>query len=87
MKYSISVLTLLFSTLVASEGLSFFGGNSKQKILGDVNVPGDNPLTYCQPDHSDDLLILDHVNLDPNPPVAYVDLLHSIHLIQMDRRS
>lgn len=55
---------------MASEGLSFFGGSS-QKVLGDGGaVPGENPLTYCQKEHKDDLLVLDYVNLDPNPPVA-----------------
>jgi len=68
MKFSLSLITLLLSTLVASEGLSFFGG---QKVLGDgAAVPGDNPLSYCQAEHGDDLLILDHVNLTPNPPEA-----------------
>lgn len=68
MKFSISVLTLLLSTLVASEGLSFFGGG--QKVLGDgAAVPGDNPLTYCKKDHDDDLLVLEKVNLSPNPPL------------------
>ncbi|PMD47320.1 putative Phosphatidylglycerol/phosphatidylinositol transfer protein [Hyaloscypha variabilis F] len=69
MKFSISLIALLLSSLVASEGLSFsFGG---QKPLGDGEaVPGNNPLTYCQAEHGDDILILDHVNLTPNPPQA-----------------
>jgi hypothetical protein len=74
MKFSISLIALLLSSLVASEGLSFsFGG---QKPLGDGEaVPGNNPLTYCQAEHGDDILILDHVNLTPNPPQAYVYIL------------
>ncbi len=78
MKFSLSLITLLLSGLVASEGFSFLGG---QKPLGDGEaVPGDNPLTYCKADHSDDLLVLDHVNLTPNPPKAYVlsTLIHGI---------
>jgi hypothetical protein len=70
MKFSLSLITLLLSSLVASEGLSFsFGG---QKPLGDGEpVPGDNPLSYCKAEHGDDILVLDHVNLTPNPPQAY----------------
>jgi len=71
MKFSISILTLLLSTLVASEGLSFGASFSlgAQKPLGDGDaVPGDNPLTYCKKDHSDDLLVLEKVDLSPNPP-------------------
>jgi len=68
MKFSLSLITLLLSSLVASEGLSLFGG---QKVLDETTkVPGDNPLSYCQAEHSDDILVLDHVNLDPNPPSA-----------------
>jgi hypothetical protein len=75
MKFSISILTLLLSTLVASDGLSFtFSG---QKKLGDgAAVPGDNPLTYCKKDHDDDLLVLEKVNLSPNPPLKYDVSLH-----------
>lgn len=68
MKFSTSIASLLLSTLVASEGLSLFGG---QKALGDgAAVPGENPLSFCKASHDDDILILDHVNLTPNPPSA-----------------
>lgn len=77
MKFSLSILTLLLSTLVASNGLSFFGGG--QKALGDgETVPGDNPLTYCKKDHDDDLLVLEKVNLSPNPPLKYNVSLHLV---------
>lgn len=77
MKLSSSILTLLLSTLVAADGLSFFGGGA-QKALGDGEaIPGDNPLTYCKKDHSDDLLVLEKVDLSPNPPVKYDLPLHS----------
>jgi len=69
MKLSLSLVTVLLSTFVSSEGLSLFGGG--QKVLDEATkVPGDNPLSYCQAEHVDDLLVLDHVNLDPNPPNA-----------------
>jgi len=70
MKFSASLITLLFGTLVAADGLSFFGNG--QKVLEEKGGPvaGDNPLTYCKKDHASDILTLDHVNLDPNPPAA-----------------
>lgn len=37
-------------------------------------VPGENPLTYCNADRNDDIITIDHVNLSPNPPAAYVNL-------------
>lgn len=69
MKFSLALISLFLSTLVASVDLSFFPG---QKVLEDKGgeVPGENPLTYCKADHDDDILELDHVNLDPNPPKA-----------------
>ncbi len=70
MKFSGSIAALFLSSLVASKGLSLFGG---QKVLDDKPaVPGDNPLTYCAASHADDILILEYVDLDPNPPTAYV---------------
>ncbi|RDL33663.1 putative Phosphatidylglycerol transfer protein [Venustampulla echinocandica] len=70
MRLSLPVASLFLSTLVASEPLSLFTGG--QRVLGDKGeaVPGDNPLTYCNAAHDADLLILDYVNLDPNPPLA-----------------
>jgi len=69
MKFSTSLVTLLLSTIVASEGLSFFGGS--QHVLDDsVAVPGESPLEFCQATHDDDILIIQHVNLTPNPPSA-----------------
>lgn len=37
-------------------------------------VPGDNPLLFCQdPSAENYILTIDSVDLDPNPPAAYVD--------------
>ena len=74
MKFSLSIVTLLLGTFVAAEGLSkrsIFGNG--QKVLDDKPaVPGDNPLKYCAETHAADLLVLEYVHLDPNPPTAYV---------------
>ncbi len=69
MKLSLSILALLCTSFVSAD-LSFFGS---QKILDDkVPVEGDNPLVYCQASHDNDILILESVDLFPNPPVPYV---------------
>ncbi|RFU29737.1 hypothetical protein B7463_g6614, partial [Scytalidium lignicola] len=74
MKFTSNVVTLLLSTVVASRGLSAGGfswpGQSVVAQEDKVPIPGDNPLTYCNANHDDDILILDHVNLTPNPPAA-----------------
>ena len=72
MRLSIAAaLTLLLTPLVASESLPLFG--HRQQALGNVNdkssqVPGESPLEYCQ-DNKEDILVIEHVNLTPNPPV------------------
>jgi hypothetical protein len=69
MKVSSSVCALLLSTFVAADGFSFGFLNDQKPLTGErAQVPGESPLTYCTADHTDDLLVIDHVNLDPNPP-------------------
>ncbi|RDW92105.1 putative phosphatidylglycerol transfer protein [Coleophoma crateriformis] len=69
MKLSTSLIALCLSTVVSSEGLSLFGSGSQKAFTDDINVPGDNPLRYCKPEHGSDILKLEIVNLSPNPPV------------------
>lgn len=33
-------------------------------------IPGDNPLTYCNEDRASDLVVIEKVDLSPNPPRA-----------------
>ena len=40
-------------------------------IQEDYKVPGDNPLYFCE-DPKDNILEIEKVDLDPNPPVPYV---------------
>ena len=44
-------------------------------------MPGDNPLKFCKKDHGDDLLVLEKVDLSPNPPVKYVHAVQSYVLL------
>ena len=72
MKLFTALLTIAFSSLPICSSLSFLRG--EQAVLDsitDLNVPGNNPLVYCQ-DPSNYILAIDHVDLDPNPPNAYV---------------
>jgi len=66
MKFSIFA-PLLLSSLVVADGLSFFGDKQKASDSS-LQVPGESPLEYCQPNHENDLLLIEHVNLSPNPP-------------------
>ena len=69
MKFAICLLSFALSCLATPV---FLG--SQEIIQDDTKVPGDNPLHYCTESRTDDLLIVDHVNLVPNPPVAWVIL-------------
>jgi len=69
MKFLSTIAPLLLSTLVVADGLSFF--SDKQTVLDEsLQVPGQSPLLFCQANHDADLLLIEHVNLSPNPPAA-----------------
>jgi hypothetical protein len=85
MKFS-NVLSVLALTSATASALKFeykrgddlqapFGGNapiSESGAVGD-SVPGENPLVFCSnPD--DDLIIINKVDLTPNPPKPYVPI-------------
>lgn len=44
--------------------------SSKRATGDDLKVPGDSPLTFCDSDHSKDVLTIESVDLSPNPPLA-----------------
>jgi len=71
MKLALSIITLLYATLVTSNSFSNFLGSTDPATNDDekFQVPGKNPLTFCA-DPSDYILTIDFVNLTPNPPVA-----------------
>ena len=74
MHLSFATLSVLLTTLVASESLPFFGGQSQTPLRvsdGALEVPGESPLVYCQ-EPKEDILTIEHVNLDPNPPIPCV---------------
>jgi hypothetical protein len=70
MRYSAAFAALL----ATASGLSIFGGNQDVIANNDLKIPGDSPLELCQGDHKDDLVQIEKVDLEPNPPAAYVEL-------------
>ena len=65
MKLTTCFVSLVLSSLTTA---SIFSG---QTVLEDpeLPVPGDNPLTFCKAT-TDDKLVIEYVNLVPNPPEA-----------------
>ena len=63
------LLTLFLSCVAVSNSLSLFSND--QQVLDDTPaVPGDNPLFYCQQEIEKNQLVIDYVDLTPNPPEA-----------------
>jgi len=60
-----------FAVLLATaNGRSFFGGSQDVIVNEDLKIPGDSPLELCQGEHKDDLVHIEKVDLEPNPPAA-----------------
>ncbi|KFY15500.1 hypothetical protein V492_01948 [Pseudogymnoascus sp. VKM F-4246] len=56
---------------VAVDALAIWG--DKQSLLLDdaeKKIPGVSPLEHCSAEFANDILTLEHVNLNPNPPLA-----------------
>lgn len=77
MKVSAVVAPLLLSAAALTDAFSIHRG-SKQDALVTIQddalkVPGDSPLEHCSAGFEEhDILILESVDLSPNPPLAYV---------------
>ena len=66
---------LLVVSLATSTVAAIFDSSTGLSPSSDetFKVPGDNPLEHCQ-DPKHDILDLESVDLDPNPPLPYVAL-------------
>lgn len=65
-----TVVALAFGLAPAS-GLSVF--RDDQSVVKDnLDVPGDSPLKYCEEQRDDDIILIQSVDLSPNPPQACV---------------
>jgi hypothetical protein len=71
---TIAIATLLFARLALSlSSFNLLWDQTPIKVADDEDVfpvPGDNPLTFCS-DPVDDILTIERVDLDPNPPLPY----------------
>ncbi|KIW06117.1 uncharacterized protein PV09_03284 [Verruconis gallopava] len=69
MKLSVLLSTIAYVT-AASAALGWSSSNGDQiRLSEDLQVPGSNPLLFCE-DPTDNILTIDNVDLDPNPPEA-----------------
>ncbi|KAI5868552.1 phosphatidylinositol/phosphatidylglycerol transfer protein [Durotheca rogersii] len=66
MRFSTACVAAMSASLVSAG--SWFGG--LQEVITDdaQKVPGDSPLEFCDSDHSKDVVRIESVDLQPNPP-------------------
>jgi hypothetical protein len=64
-----SLLTVLFSTSISAAAFGWNSGNDQVHLKEEFTVPGANPLLFCE-DPANNILTIDKVDLDPNPPLA-----------------
>lgn len=75
MRLSTTVIALA-AAVSSTNALNTFRTDGQSAILGDpLEVPGQNPLKYCDADRSNDLINIEKVTLTPNPPEAGTTLV------------
>ncbi|KAK4112113.1 hypothetical protein N656DRAFT_732195 [Canariomyces notabilis] len=67
---------LVVLAATSANALNVFRGDGQSVIAGDeLDVPGQNPLKFCEADRKDDIITIENVVLTPNPPEAGVTLV------------
>ena len=70
-----AVAACVAALLAPTYALSAFSGGVANPFGDDdddkTRIPGDSPLKFCSLDHEDDLVVIERVDLNPNPPLAY----------------
>jgi len=73
MRLSAALVALLTAS---ASGLTLFGSDDQSVIINDeLDVPGESPLKYCEAARDDDIIVIEKVDLVPNPPEAGQDLV------------
>ena len=74
MKIAGCFLILFFCSLAAADAFDFIHIGGQSVVKDDEKpepVKGENPLEHCNSEHKTDILILERVDVDPNPPTRY----------------
>lgn len=69
---TLPLISLLAASVSAGNLFQQLAGNQVSLTGEPKNIPGQNPLQYCTDDPSGDALIIEEVDLTPNPPVPCV---------------
>ncbi|KAL2258091.1 hypothetical protein VTK26DRAFT_8736 [Humicola hyalothermophila] len=69
MRFSAAAILALAAT--TANAFNVFRSDGQSRITDDdLDVPGRNPLKFCDADRSDDIITIEEVMLTPNPPQA-----------------
>jgi hypothetical protein len=66
MRFSTTVAYLSACLAAPATALAIWGDSSA--LDESLKVPGENPINYCSPDRDGDLIVIEKVDLAPNPP-------------------
>jgi hypothetical protein len=67
----LTLAPVLLGAATLANGLSIWRGDKQELVInGDLDIPGESPLQHCTAAHEDDLLVIEKVDLAPNPPLA-----------------
>jgi hypothetical protein len=69
-----AVIALLAAGLAPAAALTLSPRDGQSLIIADddLKIPGKSPLELCPKGHDDDIVHIENVDLEPNPPQAYV---------------
>jgi hypothetical protein len=67
MRFSTTVAYLAACLAAPATALAIWGESASALNAG-LKVPGDNPIEFCNADRDGDLIVIDKVDLSPNPP-------------------
>ncbi|KAM0250011.1 hypothetical protein ACHAQJ_008818 [Trichoderma viride] len=67
MRFSTTVACLSACLAAPATALAIWG-DSASALDSSLKVPGENPIEYCNADRDGDLIVIEKVDLAPNPP-------------------
>jgi hypothetical protein len=66
----LSAVVLALAATVSARNVFRREGQSLVRRGDDLDVPGQNPLKFCEADREKDIITIEEVVLTPNPPEA-----------------
>ncbi|KAL1891924.1 Phosphatidylglycerol/phosphatidylinositol transfer protein [Ceratocystis pirilliformis] len=76
MRFLTTAVALLSATIAPASAFSLISQSGAGLVATEKQkIPGDSPLALCDRSHADDVVVIERVDLVPNPPKAGQDLI------------